>query len=187
MKTKTTLIASVVAITLVLGLGVAPALAGGPPGYTVATSATADEKDGSLKLSVTAAGDIPRFPDEFINDEDVLVFGFAWADLTTGNVILATIHPTIGRDSHQNPDAWHIHPGLLGQEGQSSTFCVTSLGTAQGGLKIKGNTLSLNVETSQTTTTLAALEGAVGFTVVEDLVCTSGLGVVITAAPVGFT
>ncbi len=184
MKTKITLLASFVAITLVLGLGVAPAMAGLMPGYATAISATADEKDGSLKLSVTADGKIPRFPDEFINS--VLVFGFAWADLDTGDVVLATIHPEIGRDSHQNPDKWHTHPGLLGQEENTADFCILSLGTSQGGLSIKGNTLKLNIETSQTSVTLAGLDGAVGFTVVADDGCTSELGVNVTAAPVVF-
>ena len=186
MKTKTTLIASFVAITLVLGLGVAPAMAGFS-GYMTVTSATADEKDGSLKLSVTTDGKIPRFPDEFINS--VFVFGFAWADLDTGDVVLATIHPEIGRDSHQNPDAWHTHPGLLGAgDDEDVNFCVLSLGTSQGGLSIKGDTLRLNIETSQTSVTLAGLDGAVGFIVVEDDDCIdTGLGVVTTGAPVGFS
>jgi hypothetical protein len=34
----------------------------------------------------------------------VAVFGYAWADLDTGKGIVAVIHPTIGRDSRQNPD-----------------------------------------------------------------------------------
>jgi len=182
--TKTILMTIFAAVTLVLGLSIAPAMVYGTNGYTTVTSATADEKNGSLKLSVTTGGDIPRFPDIFINS--VLVFGYAWADLDTGKVILATIHPTIGPDSNQNPNAWHIHPGLLG-ESLNSDFCVLALGTAQGGLSIKGDTLRLNVETSQAGVTLADLDGAVGFTVVEDVSCGSTLGVVVTAAPVGFS
>ena len=182
MKTKTSIIASFVAATLVLGLGFAPALAIAP-GYTIATSASAEENGGSLKLSVTAGGDIPRFPDEYIS-KDALVFGFAWADLDTGNVILAGIHPQIGRDSNQNPDAWHTHPGVLDQQGQDSDFCVKSLGTSQGGIKIKGDTLNLNISSNQAGVAVEDLDGAVGFTVVQDDDCTSGLGVNITAPPV---
>ena len=180
-KTKTILGLSLAAVFAVSMLG--SAYAGR---HAVVTSATADEKDGSLRLSVTTGADIPRFPDGLANS--VLVFGYAWADLDTGDVVLATIHPTIGRDSHQNPDAWHPHPGVLGQEGQSSDFCVLSLGTAQGGIKIKGDTLSLNIETSQTSVTLAGLDGAVGFKVFADAGCViTGLGVEVTAAPVGFS
>lgn len=174
------------AITLILGLSVAPAMAGGIPGYTIVDSATADQKGNSLKLSVTTGGDIPRFPDNFVNS--VLVFGFAWADLDSGKVILTTIHPSIGRDSNQNPDAWHTHPGLLGAGTGSSAFCVLALGTSQGGISIQGDTLSLNINTNQAGVTLAELDGAVGFTVIADSDCTdTGLGVVPTASPVAFS
>ena len=173
------------AVTLVLGLSIAPAMVYGTNGYTTVTSATADQKGGSLKLSVTTGGDIPRFPDAFVNS--VLVFGYAWADLDTGKVILATIHPSIGRDSNQNPDAWHTHPGLLGAGTGDSDFCVLSLGTSQGGISIKGDTMKLNISTNQAGVTLAELDGAVGFTVIGEAGCSLGLGVVATAAPVGFS
>lgn len=65
------------------------------------------------------------------------------------------------------------NPGVLGQEGQSSDFCVMSLGTSQGGIQIKGNSLSLNIASDQAGVTLDELDGAVGFTVVDDNVCTS--------------
>jgi len=183
MNTKTILGLSLAAVFAV-SMMMLPAYAGG---HNVVTSATADEKDGSLKLSVTTGGDISRFPDALASS--ALVFGYAWADLDTGDVVLATIHPNIGRDSNQNPDAWHPHQGVLNQQGQASDFCILSLGTAQGGIKIKGDTLSLSIETSQTSVTLAGLDGAVAFKVFADAGCTSGpgLGVVVTAAPVAFS
>jgi hypothetical protein len=185
MTSKTTLMTTFVAVTLVLGLSVAPAMVYAIPGYATVNSATADEKDGTLLLSVTTGGDIPRFADDFINS--VLVFGFAWADLDSGKVVLTTIHPTIGRDSNQNPDNWHTHPGQLGPGTENSAFCVVTLGTSQGGISIKGDTLSLNIETSQAGVTLAELDGAVGFTVISDNACGLGLGVSPTANPVGFS
>jgi len=45
---------------VLIGGSLAPAMAGG---HAVVVSATADEKDDSLKLSVTTGGDISRFPD----------------------------------------------------------------------------------------------------------------------------
>lgn len=48
MNTKITLVASLAAVTLILGLGLAPDLAA--PGYSVVDSATAVQKGGSLKL-----------------------------------------------------------------------------------------------------------------------------------------
>jgi len=174
-------LAAVFAISMIM----LPAYAGG---HAVVTSATAEQKGGSLKLSVTAGADIPRFPDALANS--VLVFGYAWADLDTGDVVLATIHPTIGRDSHQNPDAWHPHPGVLGlgeDQGSSSDFCVLSLGTAQGGIKIKGDTLNLNIASNQAGVSVDDLDGAVGFVVVADGDCGSTLVVNVTAAPVEFS
>lgn len=184
MNTTKSLLAVSLAVTLVLGLGFVPALAA--PGYATVTSATATENGGSLKLSVTTDGNIPRFPDAFVND-DALVFGYAWADLDSGNVILATLHPQIGRDSNQNPDAWHTHPATLGNEDQTSDFCVLSIGTSQGGIQIKGDTLSLNISSNQAGVSVDDLDGAVGFTVVVDDDCTSTLGVNVTAPPVGFS
>ena len=178
-KTKTILGLSLAAVFAV-SMMMLPAYAGG---HAVVTSATADEKGGSLKLSVTTGGDISRSPDGLASS--ALVFGYAWVDLDTGNVVLATIHPEIGRDSNQNPDAWHPHQGVLDQQGQDSDFCVLSLGTAQGGIKIKGDTLSLNIASEQAGVSVDDLDVAVGFKVVEDLDCTSTLGVNLTATPVG--
>jgi len=168
---------------VLIGGSLAPAMAGG---HAVVVSATADEKDDSLKLSVTTGGDISRFPDALANS--ALVFGYAWVDVDSGKVILATIHPQIPHDSNQNPDAWHIHPGLVGAGTINSTFCVLSLGTAQGGLSIKGDTMRLNVETSQAGVTLAELDVAVGFKVFADAGCVAtGLGSELTGPFVGFS
>ena len=52
--------------------------------------------------------DISYFVPLFIRS--VAVFGFAWVDLGAGQAVVAVIHPTIGGDSHQNPDGWHTHP-----------------------------------------------------------------------------
>ena len=58
-KTKTILGLSLAAVFAV-SMMMLPAYAGG---HAVVTSATADEKGGSLKLSVTTGGDISRSPD----------------------------------------------------------------------------------------------------------------------------
>ena len=74
------------------------------PTGVVATGGSATTVNGkTAKLSVTAAGPIPRFPDTYISTNAVV--GFGWADLDTGKALITTIHPLIGRDSHQNPNA----------------------------------------------------------------------------------
>jgi hypothetical protein len=109
------------------------------PNYTTAESAQAEGSGGALKLVADVAGDIPRFADTFIGS--VAVFGFAWADLGTGRAVVAVIHPAIGRDSNQNPDAWHSHPVQLAGGAGTSNFCIISIGTSQAGIVIAGGLL----------------------------------------------
>ncbi len=175
MISKTILAATIfAAVTLVLGMSVAPVMAGGPPAYTTVNSGTWTQNGNSLSLSVSTAGDIPRFADTYISN--VLVFGYAWPDLQTGDVVLATIHPFIGRDSNQNPDAWHTHPGTLG-DSANNDFCVLTLGTSQGGLSIQGTSMGLNIPASQAGVSASAIDAAVAFVVVGDGSCGTGLGV----------
>src|SRR4030095_8558574 len=109
------------------------------PAYTALDDASALDKGNGLLLTVDASGDIPRFPDAYI--ESVAVFGYAWVDANTGRGIVAVIHPLIGRDSQQNPDGWHTHPVQLAA-GAAFNFCVVSIGGSQAGLSIQDNELS---------------------------------------------
>ena len=108
-----------------------------PPPYTGLEGASAEQTGGKIKLSVTAGGDIPRFPDDYINS--IPVFGYAWLD--GANAVVATIHPSFD-DSAQNPRAWHTHTVTL-----DSNNCITDLGQSQGGVSIKGDTLTLQIST----------------------------------------
>lgn len=95
-------IIALVTVSLV-GLNSAMATISGPP-FLVVSSFTADSQNANLaKLSATTGGDIPRKPTAFVSSHAVA--GIAWADLDTGKVFVATIHPTLGRDSNQNPDS----------------------------------------------------------------------------------
>ena len=135
---------------------------------------------GSLHLQVDASGAIPRFPDAFINS--VAVFGYAWADLGTGKGIVAVIHPTIGRDSRQNPDGWHTHPVELGggtAPGGESDFCIVSIGRSQGGISIQDDVLRVEMAERWAGIPAASLDVAASFIVQADEGCTSGLGVAI--------
>lgn len=150
------------------------------PSYGTLEDATAAGTPGSLRLSVDVAGSIPRFPDSFISG--VPVFGYAWADLDTGEGIVSVIHPLIGRDSNQNPDAWHTHPVQL-SGGSAFDFCVESIGTSQGGISIRGDIMNLNMATRQAGVSADDLDVAAAFTVHGDAGClTTGLGVAIHSA-----
>jgi hypothetical protein len=145
------------------------------PSYTTLDAAAASETGGSLHLAVNAGGDVPRFPDAFINS--VPVFGYAWVDLATGVGVVATIHPLIGRDSNQNPRAWHAHQVQL-SAGAAFDFCIASLGTAQGGLTIQADELGLNLALHQAGVSAGALDVAAAFVVQPDAGCAAtGLGV----------
>ena len=152
------------------------------PDYTQLDGAAVRGSGGSMQLSVDAAGDIPRQPDAFIHS--VAVFGYAWADLDTGKGIVAVIHPTIGRDSKQNPDGWHTHPvqltGGTTTSGGTSDFCIVSIGRSQAGIAIQGNLLRTNMALQWAGLDVNALDVAASFVVQADAGCSgSGLGVAV--------
>lgn len=151
-------------------LGVSPSVSLlSTPGYTQLDAATAAGTDGSLHLAVDAGAAIPRFPDSFL--ESVAVFGYAWVDGDTFRGIVAVIHPAIGRDSHQNPDAWHTHPVVLSTGTSLSTFCVAEIGTSQGGLTISDDILALHIAGRQAGIAASDLDVAASFVVVVDSGC----------------
>ena len=151
------------------------------PTYTDVSAGSATQLGGSVHLSVTAGGSIPRFPDAFISS--VAVFGYAWADLATGAAIVSVIHPAIGRDSNQNPDAWHTHPVQLGGGTSASSFCIVSIGGSQGGIRIQDNVMSLSVPAGSMPVSTAALDVVAAFIVQGDAGCAgTGLGVAVLDA-----
>jgi hypothetical protein len=152
-----------------------------PPAYGTLDGASARSTPGSLHLSVDAGGGIPRHPDSFI--QSVAVFGYAWADLDTGNGLVAVIHPVIGRDSRQNPDGWHTHPVQLTGGTAASNFCVVSIGGSQGGIAIHDDVLGTNLSLHWGGLDASALDVAAAFIVQADAGCTAtGLGVVVLGA-----
>jgi hypothetical protein len=150
------------------------------PDYTQLNAASVRGSGGSMHLTVDAGGEIPRHPDTFI--QSVAVFGYAWADLDTGKGIVAVIHPTIGRDSRQNPDGWHTHPVQLAEgttaSGGTSEFCIVSIGRSQAGIVIQGDLMRTNVALQWAGLGVNALDVAASFVVQTDSDCDgSGLGV----------
>jgi len=158
----------------VLAAGIGPAWLN-VPGLSDFTAT--NQNDNMVKLSVTTDGPIPRHADEFVLANPVV--GFAWADLDSGKVIVATIHPMLGRDSHQNPDAWHLHTATLsGGATAPNDFCVASIDSSPtAGIAIRGNTMQINVSASDLPVAPSAFDAAVGFTIQGDGACASGLAV----------
>jgi hypothetical protein len=151
-----------------------------PPAYTQLDDAAVRGSGGSIHLTIDAEGEIPRQPDPFI--ESVAVFGYAWADLETGKGVVAVIHPTIGRDSKQNPDGWHTHPVQLTQgtvaSGGTSDFCIVSIGRSQAGIAIRADLMRTRISLRWAGLRVNALDVAASFVVQPDPDCDgSGLGV----------
>lgn len=160
-------------------LGAAATLGSSPgPGYAEVTSFSASAQNDNLaKLTATVGGTIPRQPDAFIGGHAVV--GLAWADLDTGKVFVVTIHPVLGRDANQNPDAWHAHTATLGGGATApNDFCVLSIdSTPTAGIVIQRNTMSVNVALRDLPVAPSAFDGAVGFTLEGDDACGSKLAV----------
>ena len=152
----------------------------GPAYLHVSTFTAGSQNAETAKLSVTTNGAIPRQPDSFINANPVV--GLAWADLNTGKVLVTTIHPVIGRDSHQNPDSWHAHTATLaGGATAPHDFCVASIdSTPTAGISIHDATMNVNVRRSSLPVAPEAFDAAVGFTLQADTACASGLAVQIS-------
>lgn len=151
-----------------------------PPDYTQLDAATARGNAGTLSLGVDVRAAIPRFPDAYV--QSVAVFGYAWldADLTTG--VVAVVHPVIGRDSNQNPAAWHTHPVHLTAGTDDSDLCVASIGTSEGGISIRSDALALQISNRTAGVAASDLAIAAAFIVQEDAGCSSTLGVHVLSA-----
>jgi len=156
----------------------------GPAYLAVGSWSTGWTSANTVRLSATTNGSIPKRADAFINDN--VIVGLAWADLGTGTALVATIHPTLGRDSNQRPDAWHMHTvQLAGGATAPNDFCLVAvLSTPTAGMEIKGSTFSLNIAASSLPDagsgpiSVDDIDAAVGFTVHPgDAGCVTGLGV----------
>ena len=178
-----TAVAACVAANLALAAVVAGAQAG--PSYLAVSDWSAGAVGPSnVRLSATTNGAIPKRADQFINDN--VIVGIAWADLGTGTALVATIHPTLGRDSNQRPDSWHMHTvQLAGGATAPNDFCLVSVNsTPTAGIRIQGDTMTIDLAASKLPDagsgpiSVDDFDAAVGFTVhPEDAGCATGLGV----------
>ena len=168
-------VAVVSAAAIVFGL--ARASTAGPDYLSVASFRAASQNRITAKLAVTTKAPIPRFPNAFIKSNPVV--GFAWVDLGTSKAFVTTIHPVLGRDSRQNPRAWHAHTVTLsGAATAPNDFCLASINsTPTAGISILGKTMRVNVRKSKLPVAPAAFDLATGFTVQQDSACASGLAV----------
>ena len=171
------LVAALVPVAAVIAVGVALASAAGPDYLEVASWKTTAKNGQTAALSATSKAAIPRHPDAFVRSNPVV--GVAWVDLATSKAFVLTIHPVIGRDSHQRPDGWHAHTvTLAGGATTPNDFCLAGINSSPtAGILIKGSTIAANVRASVLPVAASAFDTAVGFTVQADSACSSGLAV----------
>jgi hypothetical protein len=160
-----------------IAVGIAVASMPGPDYLDVASWKAVSKSKGTTVLSVTTKARIPIHPDSFIRSNPVV--GFAWVDSQTNKAFVATIHPAIGRDSNQNPRAWHAHTvTLTGGATAPDDLCLASIASKPTvGLSIHGATMRINARASTLPVPLTAFDLATGFTVQHDAACASGLAV----------
>jgi len=169
------------AASLALSTVVAGAQAG--PAYLAVNDWSAEAvSPNTVRLSATTNGAIPKQADEFIAGNAIV--GIAWADLGTGTAVVATIHPSLGRDSKQLKDGWHVHTvQLAGGATAPNDFCLVEvLTTPTAGIRVQGDTLNIDIAASKLPlggdVAVSDLDAAVGFTVHPgDAGCATGLGV----------
>ena len=172
-------VAAVFAISIV-GANYALATVPGPANLVVSSFSVSTQGNNLAILSATTGDTIPKKPDAFIGSHPVA--GIAWADLDTGKVLVATIHPVLGRDSNQRPDSWHIHTATLtGGATAPQDFCVASIdSTPTAGINIQGSTISINIKTDKLPFSVSDIDGAVGFTIDGDAGTGCALGLAVT-------
>ena len=178
-----------VAVGVVANFAFAALVAGSQagPGYlAVEDWGAAAQGTNGVRLSVDTDGTIPKQPDEFVNGNAIV--GFGWVDGATGKALVATIHPVIGRDSNQRPDSWHLHTvtlSLVDPDGDDDPVptddaCIVSIdSTPTAGIQIQGDSLAVNLDRSSMPAGIGPedIDLATGFTVHPNGACGSCLGV----------
>ena len=120
-----------------------------------------NQKGKNVQLLIDATGDIPK------NAGEGVLAGFGWF-YTDGpdSVFAVTTHNPV-RDSHQNPDKWHVHNVVASPSDGTggADACIASLsGYVQSGISIKGDKMQINTNQNSLSGTLA--DGAGAFLIV---------------------
>ena len=145
--------------------------------HCVDGSVSVNEKNQTIKLSLSAADTIPRNTDELA--------GFAWLYADGSNTAFAiTIHDADlnndgkndVRDSLQNPNGWHGHNVILAappeDTDENTTFCIAEISDApNAGISFakQGTEVTVNVRNSQLTGDIS--DTAAAFSIVVDVAC----------------
>lgn len=122
-----------------------------------------NEKGKNIQLLIDAADTIPK------NAGEGVLAGFGWFYADGPDTVFAVTTHNPVRDSHQNPDKWHVHNVMASGSSDSgiADACIASLsGYVQAGISIKGDKMQINTNQNSLSGPLA--DGAGAFHIVND-------------------
>ncbi len=123
------------------------------------------QKGNNIQLTIDAANTIPK------NAGEGVLAGFGWFYASGPDAVFAVTTHNPVRDSHQNPDKWHVHNVQVSASDDLAIAdaCIASLsGYVQAGISIKGDKMQINTNQNSLSGTLA--DDAVAFHIVNDAV-----------------
>jgi len=124
-------------------------------------------KGKNVQLLIDAADTIPK------NAGEGVLVGFGWFYASGPDTVFAVTAHNPVRDSHQNPDKWHVHNVVASGSSDAAIAdaCIASLsGYVQSGISIKGDKMQINTNQNSLSGTLADGAGAFHI-VVSDVAC----------------
>jgi len=161
-----TSLTAIFVVSMLFAGSLTPAFAPPPPYGTVTGGSVTSNPAGNVyTFTVTTDGKIPHVPDTYITTTGLVAYG--WLD-ASGNAVVVAIHPGVD-DSTQNPNNWHPHTATL------VSGCVATLLDPQGGVAIKGNTLSLKMRASVATVSPDTFTGTPAAFTLDGSGCVVGL------------
>ena len=122
-----------------------------------------NQKGKNVQLLIDATGDIPK------NAGEGVLAGFGWFYADGPDAVFAVTTHNPVRDSHQNPDKWHVHNVAVSDSinTEIADACIASLsGYVQAGISIKGEIMQINTNQNSLSGTLS--DGAGAFHIVND-------------------
>jgi len=112
----------------------------------------------TVQLTINATEAIPR------NAGEGVLAGFGWFYATGPDTVFAVTTHNPVRDSHQNPDKWHVHNVVAGAPitpDPSVDACIVELSDyVQAGISIKDDIMKINVPATTLSGDLGAGPGA---------------------------
>ena len=180
MNTKTLLGISFAAVFATTMIFAQSAQAG--VGWMQVEDSSITTKGATTSLMINATGSIPRDAGEGV------LFGFGWfydGATTSDSVFAVTTHNPV-RDSHQNPDKWHVHNVVAGASSDDAIAdaCIVSLsGYVQSGITIQGDIMTINTPVTALSGELN--DGAGAFFIVNSDTACPGVTLLADGTPSG--